>query len=413
MQTKKQKVVGIIAEFNPFHNGHRRLIDYAREALHADHVIIAMSGNFVQRGEPAVTDKFTRTRMAVASGADLVFELPAAFSCAAAGDFARAGVSLLEKTGVTDTLLFGTEGSVSLPFLREASKHISMESPEFSAILSRELKGGKTYPKAREAALSAVLSGNEELAALSSPNNILALEYLAALSERSSVIKAETLARSGDGYHAPVPEDASFTSATALRGILQERSLSALTPYVPQNLLPQYEHLITGETSLYPARQDVLGAALSYVLLNQRSQGFSRFSDVSEELANRISRSADELLGFQDRIRRLWTKQYTRSRISRALLHIYLGITKEMCAELKAKDYVPWLRLLGFSENGRALLPLLKEAAKVPVLTNAAAARDVLSEEIRISNLYYSLLVANGKPVPNEYERQIVSPFTP
>ena len=426
MQVKKTKVAGIIAEFNPFHNGHKRLIDYAKQNLHADHVIIAMSGNFVQRGEPAITDKFTRAQMALSCGADLVFEIPAVFACAAAGDFARAGVALIDKTGIADTLLFGIEGSCPLSFLREASAILSAESGDFSDILNRGLKAGMSYPKAREAALHACLDpgGNATpmIRALSSPNNILALEYLSALSERSAKLLPEALIRLGDGYHAQQPSDAAYTSATALRGILQEintadshsadrdaeRLLSPLSAYVPAELLPQYAELLKKGLQFYPMHTDVLGAALSSILLRHADDDFTRYADVSEEIGNRLRRGAALLMGFDARIEQLWTKQYTRSRISRALLHIYLGITKDTVAAFKTQDYVPYLRLLGFSAHGQEILPLLKKHAQVPVLTKPAAAKELLAEDIRISNLYYSLLLANGSPVPNEYERGIL-----
>lgn len=451
-------ITAITAEFNPFHNGHAFLLDYARRTLCADFVLILMSGNFVQRGEPAVYDKFLRTEMALRMGADLVLELPSAFATASAREFAGCAVSIAEKTGIVDTLLFGTEPGGDPEFLScTAQLLLACEhtgSPRLKACyqesLRRSLKRGNSYPKAREEALlfvlqhgpkdewnsflptmkdrtecrassfgedgwpaafkasPAALSGQISLL-LSSPNNILALEYLQALFLRRSSIRPAMAVRQGDGYHAEQLSHSRFASATALRrSLLSEADASVLSPYVPKDLKPLYE-------SAPPIGPSALDVPLSCRLLQLEADGtdLSSFSDVSPELADRLRKSLHRIRSFPERVEELWTKQYTRSRASRALLHLLLGITKEQVNRLKAEDYAPFLRILGFSERAKeALLPALKKNAAVPLITKPSAEKELLSEEIRISDFYYALQAAApkaaGSAVKNECERQIV-----
>lgn len=405
------KTAAIIAEFNPFHKGHKYLIDYAKHTLSADCVLVLMSGNFVQRGEPAVFDKFTRTRMALSAGADLVIELPCAFATASAREFANAAVAAIEKTGIADSLLFGTEQTEDLAYLKRVSAAVSSEGAAYRTALKEALKQGASYPKAKEAAIIAELSeenGSKANAAfLSCPNNILAVEYLRALSERRSRIEPCCLLRQGAGYNETTLDTSGFASATALRKLLCSsisftEKYSALSRYVPSEVLPVY----------HPAFLSVsdLDVPLSLCLLRHNAIGtpLTDFLDVSPEIANRLKKDMLRPMSFSARVESLWTKQYTRSRISRALLHILLGITEAYADALKAADYVPYLRILGFSEAGKDALPLLKKNAAVPVVTKAAEDRELLRHEIYFSNFYYSLQASGAsEPVRNEFERQI------
>ena len=401
------KTTAIIAEFNPFHNGHAHLIRHAKEGLSSDLVLIIMSGNFVQRGEPAVFDKFQRTLMALSCGADLVFELPAVFATSAAREFAMASVALADKTGVVDQLLFGTEGIGELSLLSSMADTLLQEAPSYREALQASLRKGESFPLARERALLA--AGFSDPGLLSMPNNILASEYLRALKLRHSSIKPLCLLRKGDGYRAQDPSGSPFASATALRRlILSGDSPEALSAYLPECLLPRYRKLLS--TPGAAVSPEALSSMLTERLLRLAASGsdFTEFLDVSREIAHRLSRSAEQLMGFSERVESLWTKQYTRSRISRALLHILLGFTKDMAEELKREDYIPYLRLLGFSKAGSALLPALKKNASVPVITRPAPFRQVLATDILASNLYYGLQAGHGSRVPNEYERQII-----
>ena len=205
-------VIGIIAEYNPFHNGHAYQIAHVRKNLHADYIVVATSGDYVQRGEPALLDKYTRARMALSSGADVVLELPVLWSTASAELFADAGISLFEKTGCVNGICFGAE-SGDLALLRRIADVLADEPADLKASLKHNLKSGSTFPKAREAALLSYFSGSagqdgalpvsaEALSSLlASPNNILALEYLKALRRRASSITPYLLKREGAAYH--------------------------------------------------------------------------------------------------------------------------------------------------------------------------------------------------------------------
>ena len=439
------KVTAIIAEFNPFHNGHAWLINHAKSSRGADYVIILMSGNFVQRGEPAIFDKFTRAHMALLCGADLVLELPTAFATASAREFARAAAALADKTGLVNELLFGAEApsqpdlqaEVLLSLLQETAEKLFTEETAFQEELRKHIKAGASYPRARAAAFSRTLGNHSSSKAeaiselLSAPNSILALEYLQALKLRGSSIRPALALRQGDAYHEALPSGSPFASATALRRMLfSGKSVSA---YVPDCLLPFYG--MSGCETMNPSSfrttlsttappcigPEALSLPLQHRLLSLLRGGtdFECFADVSSEIAGCLRRSAHRLCSYSSHVEELWTKQYTRSRISRALLHVLLGITKEQTEQMKQQDYIPFLRVLGFSNAAKAeLLPTLKRCAKVPVVTKAAAAKELLADEIYYSDFYYALQMNKGftagdalEDVPmikNELQRQIV-----
>lgn len=224
------KTAGIIAEYNPFHNGHRYQIEELRARTGADFVIIAMSGDFVQRGEPAVFDKYTRTRMALNAGADLVLELPAAFATSSAEDFAACGVALFDKLGVVDLLCFGSEcGDVTA--LEPVARLLAKEPEGYGKLLQERLSKGDSFPKAREWAVTEWMKreintdGADMQALLSSPNNILGIEYMKALIRRGSSIDPYTIQRNGQGYNDSdidaVADGQGFASASAIRKALR------------------------------------------------------------------------------------------------------------------------------------------------------------------------------------------------
>ena len=225
------KTVGIITEYNPFHNGHRYQIRKARELTGADFVVTAMSGDFVQRGEPALFDKYTRTAMALEGGADLVLELPVRFATSSAEDFAACGVALLDRLGVVDHLCFGSELG-RLDVLEQTADILVAEPDGFREELRKCLAAGYSYPRAREMALMKVMEAGERRSddnMLSSPNNILGIEYLKALKRRDSRIQPLTIRRKGQGYHeTALPEEskAQFPSASALRKACQDAFVS-------------------------------------------------------------------------------------------------------------------------------------------------------------------------------------------
>ena len=396
------KVTGIIAEYNPFHQGHAYHLSRARELTGADRVLVVMGGNFMQRGEPAIIDKYTRTEMALRNGADLVLELPAASATGSAEYFAEGAVELLDASGVVNELCFGSELGELEP-LEKAAELLLEEPEDYQELLRAELKKGKTFPEARETALSAFLPKQSLLA---SPNNILAIEYIKALKRRKSSIRPLTIQRLGsyhgeNGQPAGAPHTVSgnlpesFASASTIRCQLHTLEKQIVTSCEQ----PAFGSLMTALAKELPPSsfgllKDVLLAdrlvqaedfslPLHYRLMQAKEPlEFSVYLDVSEELSRRIYSLRQEFTvwnAFLDLVR---TRQYTRSRVSRALLHILLDIRQE---EVLPPTH---LRVLGFRREASDLLSEIKKKSRLPLITKAAGHPE-LSEEIRISSLYH------------------------
>ena len=420
------KTAGIIAEYNPFHNGHHYQIEEVRRLTGADYVIAAMSGDFVQRGEPAIFDKYTRTHMALCGGADLVVELPALFATSSAEDFAACGVALLSALG-TDMLCFGSE-SGNLELLQEAAGILTEEPPEWKGLLQGYLKQGENFPAARCHAME-TLTGKPEFASLlSSPNNILAVEYLKALRRQNAPMQPVTIQRKGAGYH---DTDASgpLASASALRELLRskpscgESGSASSAPAVSAALSAQMPPAVFSALSesgalAAPLFADDLTELLNFRLLAaiRNQEDLSRFADLAPDLAARLTKQALQFAPFSERIARLKSRSYTYTRISRALLHLTLGITGEEIRNAKALGYAPYARILGFKKSAGPLLSHLREKSRIPLITKTADAGNILSPEalsvletdFYASHVYQSLLAARGRTLRNEYTKSVI-----
>lgn len=410
----------VICELNPAHNGHKYIFDEIRKRSGADNLIALMSGNYVQRGEPALVDKYVRTRMALMMGADLVLELPSPFSHQSAREFAMAGVALARATGIVDVLGFGVESSsetdadhenadISLGLLSQAADILSDEPPAYKEALDKALRSGLSYPAASEQALGAC--GVANAASISSPNNILAREYLRAIKLLGADIEPVAIKRLGDGYNESSPKDGTFASATALRKLLiSSVPMETISTYIPSELSTIYEELIRGDIPLICSED--LCAMLSLRLMSIIREGVRPYIfDIPEDLYNSIMRDAERPLIFSERIMNAKSKAYTYTRISRALLNLVLGVSGKEAADLKADGYVPYIRVLGFRQKVSGLLSALKEHASAPIISNAADKRKLLHHSIFYDNVYYSLVSAKsgkGSNIKNEYERQMI-----
>lgn len=411
------KLTGIIAEYNPFHSGHEYHIEQSKQRTGSDFCVVVMSGDFVQRGEPAIYSKYLRTRMALSCGADLVVEMPSAFAVSSAEDFAACGVSLLSSLGAVDTLCFGSEAG-SIHEIQSAAALLAEESPAFSGILSQGLKQGLSWPQARNQALLELTgkTGDFPLTRerlnhlLGSPNNLLGIEYCKAIIRSHSNLKPVTFLRTGQGYHDQDLEQGQ-ASASALRRLLtsqdqdpRERFLAA---HVPASILPLY-----GKEP--PVTSKDLSGLLNHTLLTLSYQGkdLSMYADLSGEMASRLNTRLFEYGTWEERIRHLKTRQYTYTRVSRALLHLLLGITGHHMAEYKSEGYAPYARVLGFKEESKELLSLLKKQSSIPLITKTADApqiltgtalsmlhRDIFSTHVRQSVLAH----AHGYRTRNEF----------
>lgn len=422
------KVAGIIAEYNPFHNGHKYHIDKVRQKTGADYCIIIMSGDFTQRGEPAVMDKYMRAEIALSEGADLVLELPVCFSCASAPFFAESAVSLLDDLGVVDYLAFGSEcGDISM--LQEASSILVQEPPAYTKALKAGIRSGLSYPSAQAKALidyvtqNVALSGDSSLSAtdseelsalLSSPNNILGIEYCKSLISRGSSILPVTMLRRGSSYSDKelYPEG---SSALAIRTVLQTGdTLEKIRSHVPASV---YTVMEREYGKIFPVFPDMLSSMLHYKLLSESETGYTCYQDVSRELSDKIRNALPSYQDFSSFCMLLKTKELTYARISRSLLHIFLNIRKSDMKYDVQSGLVFYGRILGFRRTCTPLLNAIKANSSIPLISKLAdaanyledAAMHQLSKDIQAAHLYNALVQQNyGTKLPDEMQRQII-----
>lgn len=403
------KVNGIIAEYNPFHNGHRYHIEKSKELTGADYTVVVMSGNFVQRGAPALVEKYSRARMALENGADLVIELPSIYACASAEYFATAAVSLLTGLGPVTHLCFGSEYGEIGPFRRAAE--VFLQEPEgYVNCIKYHLRRGMTYPCAR---LEALIQYDPSFASLSNlfrhPNNVLGIEYIKALMKLESSISPVTILRSGSAYNDPNP-GVGYCSALAIREALVDGFMvSSLGVYMPENVIKVLQEIKQGEDFV---TLDRLSSQLYYKLQLEPERDFTRYQDVSQELSDRILNKLPQFTTYSKFCDLLKTKDMTYTRISRCLLHILLQITSKDLQTGMELGYAPYARVLGFRQEATPLLHSIKEQGSIPLITKLADAHKLLPEgplamlkqDIRISQFYYGMLANPRREAPvNEY----------
>lgn len=387
------KTAGIIAEYNPFHNGHAYHIRETRRRTQADYIIVVMSGDYVQRGEPALLDKYTRARMALENGADLVLELPAAYACSSAERFACGAVHMLHRLGVVNFLSYGCEQAQEDLF-RQLAGLYQKEPEAFSAHLQALLRQGKTYPQARAAATAFWLKDSRIPSLLSSPNNILAVEYHRALLEAGSSIQPVAIRRLGDYHDSRLPEvsqdtKSRYASASAIRSWLlshkqpEEREGSDLSRQLPQSVMRQ----LCGRHDFMQA--DDFSDALYYALLTAvYDNRLSDYEDLTPDLARRIVNHLDQFQSFQSFAERIKTRQWTRVRVNRALLHLLLRITTDKMRQWTEDSYIYYARVLGFQRDSAPLLTAIKQSSSICLLTKMAHARQNLSSFYQKSSFH-------------------------
>lgn len=421
------KTVGIIAEYNPFHLGHQFQLSYCRNQLKADYIVVVMSGDYVQRGAPALLSKELRADMALRCGADLVLELPVSYACASAEFFARGGVELLDGIGVTDLLCFGSEAGYMEPFYQTAE--ILCEEPSaYRQHLKELLKTGMNFPSARSQALIHYQKAANPLfdeegfsAFLNSPNNILGIEYCKALRSLKSSITPVTLRREGAQYHSQCLTDTPMPSASAIRAFFtrhiredassskeeETHDFSQLASALPEPAFSLFQDALCRQAFVTEEDLDLL---LHYLLLSSTEEDLCRHMDFSPELARRIKNRLNEYQGFLSFTDLLKTRELTRSRIQRALLHLLLHIEE-------TPKKVSYARVLGFQKSAASLLKGIKEKGRLPLLTKLANAPKLLdadglatlSQDIFASHLYESILSQKEKrPFVHEYQKPVL-----
>jgi cytidyltransferase-like protein len=397
------KVAGVITEYNPFHNGHKYQLEQIKRQTSADYIVVVMSGDFVQRGEPAIIDKYERTRMALLSGADLVLELPAVFATASAEFFAGGGISILKNTGIVDMLCYGVE-SVDHELTKLVAGMLKNPPAEYSASLARLIQGGMSFPAARSRALCEYFQDNYDSsldkldAFIASPNNILAIEYEKALMDCD--ITGFPIKRVGEGYHS-TDSTSAFSSATAVRGVIstvyntanhltvnssntsQFGNLTVLNTLMPADCAKILTYCISNGHIVFP---DAISDLLYYRLISERNEGYEKYSDCTKELSAKIVKNIYKYENFTQFCNLLKSKNLTYTRISRVLTHILLGIENDdfnICMDN------PYLRILGFKKSSGELMHLLKKRASAPIITKVAdAPYELISKDIFAADLY-------------------------
>ncbi|CDC07273.1 uPF0348 protein HMPREF0992_00075 [Lachnospiraceae bacterium CAG:364] len=375
-----QKAVGIIAEYNPFHKGHEYQIQQAKEQTGANIAIILMSGDFVQRGTPAIFAKHQRTAMALLGGADIVFELPSFYACGSAEYFSSGAVSVFNALNSIDFLCFGSE-SGEIDTCRFLGKLLADEPKLYKKKLRSFLKQGLSFPAARKSALAEYLKEkdipfSEDF--LDTPNNILGIEYCKSLAAQNSSIAPVTIKRIGSSYH-ETSLSSEYPSASAIRReliaawntqkFLSDTLKNAQPPAVKDYLCA----LLENETFLI---EDDFSLLLKYELMKNTPESLCAFSDMSPDLARRIYHHLNTFETFTQFAEQLKTKELTYTRICRALLHVLLNIPSDLPAISPA-----YVRLLGFKKESSSFLRILQKNSDIPIITKAADYKKLLPKE--------------------------------
>jgi predicted nucleotidyltransferase len=425
------RVVGIVAEYNPFHSGHEYQIRKAREIYGEDTSVIAvMSGNFVQRGEPAIAAKWVRTETALRCGVDLVIEIPFTFACASAERFAYGAISLLNATGVVTDLYFGSECD-DLALLCCLSDEYDEENPVYVATLRENLRSGHSYAKSRELAVTALFKeiGRPELGEASAelmrmPNSILALEYLIAIRKTNSSIVPAVLRREGAGYLS-CSTDSSFASATGIRAIVREHTtngrvdISSLADALNGRMPDASLALLLSEwqKGIQPVLPSMFVNEQILRVRSQSAESLLSYAYMGDNLSSRLRNAVSQMRDTApeqifDTFRELSdTKRFAATRINRAMVSLLTGQLEKDLSDLSAPEY---LRVLGFSERGRNLLRIMRKSATLPLMDKASdflqhagnsrltrmAELDLISSEI------WGL--AAGHRYGDEFERRVI-----
>lgn len=415
------KILGIIAEYNPFHNGHKYQIEKAKEISAADYIIVIMSGNYVQRGAPAVFNKKTRAEMAINAGVDAVFEMPSFFSCASAPDFSDFGISLLQILGA-DYISFGTENN-DYKLLNDVADILLYGDLESN--IKKYISSGLNYAKARHNAIIKGLKGNntEQIESiLASPNNILAIEYLKNIKLKKFDIEPVIISRCGSGYHEKEIEENKFSSATAIRKLMAVRGYRKETDFTQNIIKAVPKENIDLLKKNKPVFEDDFLFTLQRNILDKlkRGENLTEYCDMSGELANTVEKNIYELKSrsYTDFILNLKSKNFTYTRISRALFHILLNHKKQDLKKIKSGENISaYPLLLGFKKDSSELLSELKRRSKMPIISKISNAKDILSEKslkIFENNIYADFLYNSiycekyGESLINPYRSNVV-----
>lgn len=357
-------ITGIITEYNPFHNGHKFHLEESKKQTKSDGTICIMSGNFVQRGGPAIIDKWKRTEMALSNGVDLIIKLPTFYAVSSAEFFAKGAVSILNSLNIVNNLFFGSEiGDAKA--LSEIAKVLVSEDERFQNILKENLSLGLTFAKAREKSLIEYLNSSEINNIITSSNNILGIEYIKSILKLNSSINPVALKREGSNYNDKSLSQ-TFSSATSIREVLKNTSniedlknIIPLESYEVFSKLQEQDYRFTFEEEMF-----------KYIKYKIQTNcvNFNNLYEVTEGLDNKIIKEISSSNSLHEFILKIKSKRYTYSKISRILTHIYLGLDNDDFKDIANENNL-YVRVLGFNKTGREILSLIKANSSIPLIT--------------------------------------------
>lgn len=416
------KTVGIITEFNPFHKGHEYIIKKAKEVTGADYCVIITSGNFVQRGEPSFIDKYTKTKIALNHGANLVIEMPVQFSTASAEHFATCGVSILNSLGIIDYLAFGVENE-NLEVIGNIANILNNEQDDFKKLIKQNLSNGESFALARANALKQVIK-NDNIDFLNKPNNILALEYIKALKKINSKIKPIGIKRIVADYHEDftdynISHNSEFSSIDNAR-LYSASNLRKLKNKELEDILIDID--INYKEELYKSYPLRLKNSFSNIagskLLDATIKNNNVYFDVPDFLWDKICNNISNYTDFTSFIMSIKTKEISYTSISRGLMHIILNITKHDVEYLKNNSYGNYIRVLGFRKDSSCLLTEISNNTDLALITKVSDYKDVLPKQaipffeknLYADGVYRLCLQEDLKQVlPTEFTRKFIT----
>lgn len=406
------KVLGIITEYNPFHNGHLLHLEKSKKICGAQYSVCVMSGNFVQRGNTSIVNKWAKAEMALKSGVDLVLELPTVYSISSAENFAEGAIKLLNSLKIVDTVSFGSENS-DINVLNRISSVLQEEPKQYLELLNSELKKGLSFPKARENAILLYLNDEKYLNILNQPNNTLAIEYLKALKKYKSHISPISVKREKVFYNSNCIVD-EYASATAIRNMIIHEQFNDIRKVVPTSsynlLMDEIEkgHLVIDISKF---EKEIL-----YAIRRLSADDIKNIPEVTEGLENAIKNASNSCNNLSELINIVKSKRYTQTRIQRILLYILLNITKKDM--YLSRKNIPYARILGYSPQGKELISEIYRAnPKITLITSVKNFLDssnnktykyMLNKDILATNIY-TLAYNNNSTANLDYTKKIVT----
>ena len=366
-------LLGLIVEYNPFHNGHKYHLEKSKEITNATHTVAIMSGSFLQRGEPALFDKYTRAEMAVKNGVDLVIELPTLYACQSAEIFSHGAVATLNSLNCVNSLCFGSEEG-NIDILQTISEILVKEPSDFKTTLKNFLDEGIVFPVARSKALYEYIKNNHLLElsedelqqVLNSSNNILGIEYIKSLIKLNSSIKPYTITRIASKYNSTDIES-NICSATAIRNSLKDNTdLKLIENVVPLHTFNEINHKIN--TNFNPVFDYMFYDLLSSTIIRD-VDNLTKYFEVNEGIENKIYSNVFTSKNLEELINSTKSKRYTMTKIKRTLNNILLGINRDDVIKVKDLDRVPYIRILAFNNKGREIIKKIKTSSDIEIIT--------------------------------------------